>query len=214
MADQKGSAKKSGAKPTAESLGLRKVNLDTVVVRRRNMLEAELFVKWDSYRAESTALAGTLISKVSVQAGQLKQPTLFNLHEIEQFPGDYVLEPTNQRDQSSIEARWDSPTKVYLRLESLLTRHPLGIPVDHKAYMKLTPYPDENGGYLHLHYSKPRFARIAAAPSQANEKQPAGATRRKAGTAPAGAEQADAPPSDSAPSSPAAPEPEPASTQP
>jgi len=169
MADDKGSAKKSGSKVTKEGLGLKKVNLDQVEVRRRNMLEAEVTIRWDSYRAEGTALAGRLISKVSVRAGQVKQPTLFNLHESDRFPGDYVLEPTNQKDGSSIEARWEGQTKVYLRLDSLLMKHPLGTPVDHKAYMKLTPYPDENGTFLHLHYSNPRYAKIAEAAPDASE---------------------------------------------
>ncbi len=185
MADDKGSTKKSRSKATKESLGLTKVNLEQVEVRRRNMLDSEIFVSWDSYRAESTALASKLITKVSVRAGNVRQPTILNILRSDEYPDDYVLEPSNQKDSSSIEVRWESPTKAYLYLESLLIQHPLGIPVDHKAYMKLTPYPDENGTYLRLHYSDPRYAKIAEATpsSKGDEKETEAKTdKKKTGT--------------------------------
>ncbi|MFZ5824788.1 MAG: hypothetical protein ACOY94_10705 [Bacillota bacterium] len=156
MATERGPRSKTGG----QGPQLQKLNLAHVSTRRRHMLGEELVIEWDSYTAESSALAAKLIKNVSVESGGSENPQIFNTHTVAEFPGDVILLASNEPDESSITTRWVSETKVRLYLERLLKVRPLKTPRGFRAHIPVSTYVLNEIVGVRLHLSEPRFAEI------------------------------------------------------
>lgn len=146
----------------------RPLDLSQVVSRTRSMLDPELIMRWDSYKAELTSLALRLFCEVAVASGKGScRPDCLELSELAEGSMDLIARTTIEKGPSTVNINWVGKKKVEPRidLKSYMLLGRFSIPYGMSAHIPVVR-PTSSDPYVILYFSKARFAPIETTKSR------------------------------------------------
>lgn len=137
---------KQPGEPPRSSDPVTPMNLRGVVVRRRNMHDPEIVIKWNSYMGDLSSLGSRLVGQVARAAGpNSERPDFLSMNEYGKDSADFVAVPVLQEDDSTVPLKWvERGRKARIDLSHFLMVRRFPIPQGTRAHIPLELQDEQN----------------------------------------------------------------------